>query len=149
MVYARDVARLLPWLLVLLVAACDSDTRMDPGQGYLYDRARTDARRVKEGMATGANPTFDCSTVEQAVHELATVRPPIADLKTWEKLCALDAPLAYADALVKRLEATRPVEDARTDDCVELDRAIDRLDLSSRDQPQVKTLHAKRKQLCP
>jgi hypothetical protein len=134
-------------VVLLFVAGCDSGTQMTPSQRFLLERAEADVKTVKDAMAAGKSPAFACSTVEHAVHELSSLG--LVKFIEWDQLCEVDAPVAYADALVKRLEAPNVADEAHIDDCVELDLTVEHLDLAHKDLPRVKSLHSRRKQLCP
>jgi hypothetical protein len=140
----KTASRWLPWGLVLAaVAGCDAGRHRDPAKRFLLERAVADEPRVREAMAKGENPSPFCVSIQDAVRELPSEHR--ADL---DRLCAVDAPVAWAGALVKRLERAG-AGSSTIDDCFDLERALEWADARGADSGAVKGLHAKRKTLCP
>ena len=133
-------------ILALALLACSSDVSRDPALVYLLERARADFATVKEKMAKGEDASYECVAPEDAVRELRArkrIDPIIAE---WERVCGHDAPLAFARALVARIEQEKP---ARPSSCLDLSRALAKLEEKHKDDPEVKALGQKAKSLCP
>src|SRR5262245_20445668 len=95
-------------ILALALVACSSDVSRDPALVFLLERARADFAVVKEKMAKGEDPSYACAAPEDAVRELRARKRLDPNIPEWERVCGHDAPLAFARALVARIEQEKP-----------------------------------------
>jgi len=133
-------------ILALAMAACSSDVSRDPALVYLLERARADFATVKERMAKGEDASYACASPEDAVRELRARKRLDPIIAVWERVCGRDAPLAFARALVARIEQEKP---PRPSSCFDLSRTTAKLDEKLKEDPEVKALGQKAKSLCP
>jgi hypothetical protein len=142
-------------LLVYTVCACDTSTSMDRGKKYVLDKAREDVKLVRAAREKGDDPSFRCMAILGAAAELEEEPSLGGQLHAWRQLCAFDAPRAWADTLIRKLESgVRPDASGVMAACFDLDRAIEHLDpaktLNKTESAEVvKALTRKRKTLCP
>ncbi len=127
-------------------AACDSDASRDPALVYLLERAHKDFAAVKELAHKGEDASFACVSVEDAARELRAKKRLDPSIPEWERTCGRDAPLAFARAMVTRIEAEKP---PRPPSCFALERAVGKLEVGFKDDADVKAVSQKLRSLCP
>lgn len=135
----------------LAVTSCDADSHESRVEGFRMDRARLDVNAVRHAMEDGGNPNFACAGILD-VARLVAERGPAEkrEAAQWDELCSLKAPSVYADTLLKRMTAARAQgREPAVDDCFDLDRTLDRLEVKHGEDAQVKAMRARRHVLCP
>lgn len=133
-------------LLACLFVACGSDASRDPALAYLLERAHKDFAAVKELAAKGEDASFSCVSVEDAVRELRAKKRLDPSIDEWERTCARDAPLAFARAMVAKIETEKP---PRPPSCFALERAVGKLEEKLKDDAEVKQVSQRLRSLCP
>jgi hypothetical protein len=145
--------RLFPLGLLALLAACDTREAMQPELRFEISRADLDIAEARRKMAAGADPTFPCTAIKQAIGSLAGQRVHDVHRVVEEgtKVCR-DAVVGFAAAQVARLEKVHGRERERmARECTDLVRSVALLDaiVKTSADAEVASLRHKRKSLCP
>lgn len=126
---------------------------LDPGQEFLLETAQKDLAEIKANISkSDFDPKFDCVSVKTARKELAAVKGAKVDAFRAEadKMCGLEAWIAYAKLSIVKIEADRAKEPALpSSDCAHLDLALEGIDGAHAAEPRVVELKKKQKELCP
>lgn len=141
-------------MLVVIAAggACDTREAMEPELRFELSRAYEDIDDARRALASGADPTFPCTAVKQAIDHLGGRRMHDVQqrlVKEGQKVCR-DATAKFAGALTTRLEAARGRErEEMARECTDLGRAVALLEGLAPADEEIPTLRKKRKVLCP
>lgn len=126
---------------------------LDPGKEFLLESAQ---KRVEEIKATISKSDFDpkyaCAAVKTALAELASVKHPKVDAfrPEAEKLCGLEAWVAYANLILPKIEAARAKDpNLPASDCAHFGIALEEIDGAHAAEPRVAELQKKKGELCP
>lgn len=127
-------------------------TTPDEMEAFLFETGEKDLRGAKQALARGENPLHLCAAVTNALpklqkSEVDRVKEYVADATT---SCGFEIPVAWADRLVKKMNAVRETRPAEVFfvECVEVEMALEAVSEERRQDPRAVELLRQHAALC-